>query len=577
MAELFPMVIAVSGTHGKTSISSMIIHILEKAGFSPGYLVGGNLPGKIWNGTAGNKEIFVCEADESDGTHIAIHASCAVVSNIEDDHVWNFANEKMLLDNFHSFAFSAPRLVYNAGEKTDLLYKGKHPDLCRVTLEERKSILMKGFLYHFPLYQKENAFLAAKCVEKCLQIPLEKCLEYLQDFRGVGRRLTIHYEGLQYTLIEDYAHHPTEVKASLRSLREMYPDRELILIFQPHRYARLERYFKEFAAELGGKEYSPDKVYIAPVFAAWSERGNVDAADLVSATGEKAFLLCGTWEEMGEKVISSIKKDPAGKGKKRKVIAVYGAGDVIKILPFLKEPLRKMDMGEKTAVVIAAGGSSRRYGAKNKLFEELDSLPVFLHCLKNFVPYLPDGHVVLTVPEAWKEDFALLLEKYAFLFNGKKVLLTLGGTCREESVFNGIKKLPGTCEYIAIHDAARPFADSSLLLETLYKAEIFGGCIAAKKVTDTIKETDENSCVKRTVPRENLWSVQTPQTFRKDILLEAFEKGKEELKNFTDDSSLVERFTSCKVGVAETCSANIKVTFPEDLLFAQMLSNAKKR
>ena len=572
VAELFPTVIAVSGTHGKTSISSMIVHILEKASFTPGYLIGGNLPGKTWNGSAGNKEIFVCEADESDGTHTAIHASCAVVSNIEDDHVWNFASEGVLLDNFRSFAFSAPHLVYNAGEKTDLLYKGKHPDHYRITEVERNDLSVRKRLRNFPLYQKENAFLAAKCVEKLFQIPCLKALEFLADFAGVGRRLTVHYEGLEYTLIEDYAHHPTEVEASLRSLREMYPESILYLVFQPHRYARLERYFEEFAGELGRKEYSPDKVYVAPVFAAWSETGKVGAEDLVASLGKNAQLLAGSWENMAEKVLCSVKeKDGAGEKKKRKVIAVLGAGDVVKILPFLKEPLKEKDMGEKTGVVIAAGGSSSRYGAKNKLFEELDSLPVFLHCLKNFVPYLPDEHVVLTVPQALKEDFARLLEKYQYLFKGKNVVLVNGGSCREESVYNGVKALPEECGYIAVHDAARPFADHFLLLETLYGAEISGGSIAAKKVTDTIKETDEKGLVARTVPRENLWAVQTPQTFRRDILLEAFCKGKEELKKFTDDSSLVERFTSCKVGITETVKPNIKVTFPEDLLFAQML------
>ena len=575
VAKLFPFVIAVSGTHGKTSISSMVVHILEKAGFDPGYLIGGLLPGKIWNGTAGNKKVFVCEADESDGTHTAIHASCAVVSNIEDDHVWNFESEEVLLDNFRAFAFASPLLVYNAGNKTDLLYKGKHTNFCRVTPEEREEFSIKKSLRHFPLYQKENSFLAAKCVEKCFDIPLKKALEYLQDFAGVGRRLTVHYEGLECTLIEDYAHHPAEVRACLLSLREMYPESELVLVFQPHRYARLERYFEEFAGELGKKDYSPDKVFVAPVFAAWSETGKVGADELVSAIGEKGELLSGTWKEMGEKVISSVKKDFSGNKAKRKVIAVAGAGDVVKILPFLKGPLKEMDMGEKTGVVIAAGGSSSRYGAKNKLFEELDSLPVFLHCLKNFVPFLPEKHVVLTVPEALKEDFARLLEKYQYLFRGKNVLLVNGGSCREESVYHGIMALPQECEYIAVHDAARPFADHRLLLTTLYGAEKSGGCIAAKKVTDTIKETDENTLVKRTVPRENLWSVQTPQTFRKEVLLDAFAKGKDELKTFTDDSSLVEKFTSCKTAIAENGKPNIKVTFPEDLLFAEMLFASK--
>lgn len=570
ISQLFSCVIAVTGTHGKTSISSMILHILEKAGFSPGYLTGGEIPGREWSGSAGDKKIFICEADESDGTHTLVQPACAVVSNIEDDHVWNFASENMLLENFRSFGFSAPCLVYNEGEKTDLLYYGKHENSLRVEKKEREKYA--SLLKIFPLYQKENAFLAAKCVEKVFQKPLEESLQYLQDFPGVGRRLTLHYQALEYTLIEDYAHHPSEVAASLKSLRKMYKNSELYLVFQPHRYARLERYFSEFISQLKEKEYSPEKVYIAPVFAAWTEKGKMGAGNLAEKVGKKAQLLEGSWEEMAETVMKGIpeRKETLSETK-RVVIAVMGAGDVQKILPFLKEKLKKRDCGERTGVIVAAGGSSRRYGEKNKLFEPLGGLELFLYALADFVPFLPSGHLVLVVPSLWKKEFAFFLEKYAYMWKGKKILLAEGGSCREESVYNGIQALPEKCRILAIHDAARPFAGTLLLLKTVLGAEKYGGSIAAKRVTDTIKETDENGVILRTVDRERLRAVQTPQTFRKEILLEAFDKGKDFLANYTDDSSLVEEYTSCCPVAMENNGENIKITYPEDLFFAERL------
>ena len=574
VARLFPCVIAVSGTHGKTSTSSMIVHILEKAGRDPDYLIGGNLPGRTWSGRGEGKKIFVCEADESDGTHTAVHASCAVVSNIEDDHVWNFAHEGDLLDNFRSFAFSAPLLVYNAGEKTDLLYLGRHPSSCRITKEDREAPEVKTLLKAFPFYQKENAFLAAKSVEKCLGIPLADCLQYLQDFPGVERRLSVHHQGLDYTLVEDYAHHPSEVAASLKSLREMYPTEPLFLVFQPHRYARLERYFSQFVSVLGEKEYSPEKVFVAPVFAAWTDTGKVGSPQLAAALGKRGELLAGSWENMARKVLSFLPEDRKGK---RIVLAVLGAGDVRKILPILGKELRSRDRGEVSGVIVAAGGASRRYGERNKLLEELEKIPLFLHSLKNFAPFLPSEHIVLVVPASRKEEFASLLEKYAFLFRGKKILLAEGGSCREESVRNGLSLLPENCKYIAVHDAARPFADHNLLAATVDGAEKHGGCLAAGKVTDTIKETDEEGRVIRTIPRTLLYAAETPQTFRREILLEAFQKGLKELEKFTDDASLVEKFSSCRPVVAVSETFNGKITYSSDLALAEYLLEKREK
>ncbi|MBO4630460.1 MAG: hypothetical protein J5858_00915, partial [Lentisphaeria bacterium] len=124
ITELFPCVIAVSGSHGKTSVTAMIVHLLQKTGHAPGFLIGGKPRNSGTSGSAGAGEIFVCEADESDGTHTAIHSTLAVVTNMEDDHVWNFASPECLERNFRQFARQGRKLL-----APNLPAFSDHPDL----------------------------------------------------------------------------------------------------------------------------------------------------------------------------------------------------------------------------------------------------------------------------------------------------------------------------------------------------------------------------------------------------------------------------------------------------------------
>ena len=125
--------------------------------------------------------------------------------------------------------------------------------------------------------------------------------------------------------MEDYAHHPTELRASLTAFREIFPDRRLVVLFQPHRYARLERYFTEFAEVLA----LADRVFVTPVFAAWTASGKYSSADLAAAIGAKADAVTGSWEEIAQNVSGTLQ---AGD-----LIAVIGAGDLKDVI----EPLKK--------------------------------------------------------------------------------------------------------------------------------------------------------------------------------------------------------------------------------------------
>jgi len=313
-ADSYTRPVAVSGSHGKTSVSAMLAWLLRELGANPGYMIGGAVTGWESAGTAGNGDLFITEADESDGTHALLHPHLGIVTNVEDDHAWNLGGFEVLERNFRTFAGQSANLLYCASEETDRLFKN-HPHAVRLELDG----LPDGFLPGFGHFQRLDGMIAVKAAE-LLGFDATEAEKVLRGFPGVERRLSVRWNGAA-TVIEDYAHHPTELRESIRSLRELYPGRRLVVIFQPHRYARLERYFDEFTVELK----NADRVFVTPVFAAWTGSGKYTSEDLAAAVGGTA--LAGTWDEMGARAGLELKKGD--------VAAIIGAGDLPKILPSL--------------------------------------------------------------------------------------------------------------------------------------------------------------------------------------------------------------------------------------------------
>ena len=260
---------------------------------------------------------------------------------------------------------------------------------------------------------------------------------------------------------------------------------------------------------------------------------------------------------MAEQVSASLKEND--------LAAVIGAGDIKEIIaPLRRRIIRIPDLG----LVIAAGGSSTRFGHGNKLFCKLNGYPVFIHCLQRLLPAVRPGYAVMSVPEVWREEFAEQLAEY-FPEALSHMKLVNGGKTRTESVKNALAALPEDVRIVAVHDAARPLITAEALIACVGECRKYGGAVSAHRVSDTVKETDENGIVTRTVPREGLWAVQTPQVFQLDLLLKAYEEAEKQGGLFTDDASLIENFTSARVKLVENRVPNIKITYPEDLLFAE--------
>ena len=459
-AALFPCVIAVSGSHGKTSVTAMIVHILKTAGLSPGFLVGGKIRNSELSGSAGAGKIFVCEADESDGTHTAVHSSIAVVTNVEDDHVWNFSSPECLIRNFRQFAMQGKILLSPALP----IFSG-HPD--SRTIRPPDEIEKDQRFRHFAHFAKIDLEIAVEAVTALGLLSRNEALQAAAAFPGVARRMEIHGASDSFLLYEDYAHHPTELAESIGSFRKLFPDRKLKVIFQPHRYARLERYFDDFVRVLK----SLDQVFITPVFAAWTASGPVDSGKLAERIGTQACLLSGSWKNMAEQVRGNVQ---AGD-----LVAVIGAGDVREIIP----PLQELLFGP-VGLILPAGGSSSRYGLGNKLFERIHGEPLFIRTIKALTggdPYC----IVMAVPDSQKAEFERLIREF---LPDQNITLVHGGKTRTESVFNALKALPPNIGIAAVHDAARPLIRHSVLLECAEAAMVCGGAIAARPQTDTMKE-----------------------------------------------------------------------------------------
>ena len=222
----------------------------------------------------------------------------------------------------------------------------------------------------------------------------------------------------------------------------------------------------------------------------------------------------------------------------------------------------KMGNEQKAGVVIAAGGASRRMG-EDKLFALLGGKPLLARVIETCQECQLVSQIVVVVNEENLER----CRKMAAEKKWSKVSdVCQGGERRQDSVANGIAQLRN-CEWVVIHDGARPLLTVDLIERGLEAAGETGAAVAAVPVKDTIKVAGDDRIVHQTPPRQNLWAVQTPQVFRTDIITEAYSRA---TGNVTDDASLVEQL-GYKVKLYMGSYDNIKVTTPDDLALAEIL------
>lgn len=220
-----------------------------------------------------------------------------------------------------------------------------------------------------------------------------------------------------------------------------------------------------------------------------------------------------------------------------------------------------------TAIFPAAGSSTRMGSGVNKNLLKLAGEPILIRTLKTFSQVERIKFLIVAVAEHEVETVEKLLSATK---NLKSWRVTIGGSERQYSIANALKLLPDDAEIILVHDAARPFISVQTIDNVIDAVEQFGGAIAAVPAKDTIKIVDEEGFVKYTPPRREMAVVQTPQGFKREILLRAYDKAAEENFLGTDDSSLVERL-GVRVKVVTSRYENIKITTPEDIHVAETI------
>lgn len=350
LAELMRMKygIAIAGTHGKTTTTSMVATILATAGWDPTAVIGGKLNSLGSNAKLGQGEFLVAEADESDGSFLHLSPTVAVVTNIDAEHLDFYSGIGQIKETFLHFVNKVPfygfavlcidhpnvQELLPAVTKTVVTYGfSRHADYradatapkdggSRFTIVRRGEVLGEAFLSVPGRHNVANA-LAASAVALEIGVPFESVRDGLAAYKGVARRFQIKGERNGVTVVDDYGHHPEEVKATLLAAREAYPGRRIAVSFQPHRFSRTKALFRDFLSAF----HEADLLFLHDVYAAGEEPiAGADASALcdgIVAAGHTGVFAAGKVGGDGE--LSVLARLSPGD-----VYLTMGAGDIWK-------------------------------------------------------------------------------------------------------------------------------------------------------------------------------------------------------------------------------------------------------
>jgi 2-C-methyl-D-erythritol 4-phosphate cytidylyltransferase len=224
-----------------------------------------------------------------------------------------------------------------------------------------------------------------------------------------------------------------------------------------------------------------------------------------------------------------------------------------------------------SSIIVAAGKGTRMGANVDKLWLEVTGWPVIAHTWKKFNDAKCVDEIILVVRDGMQSEFSKLAAQFKF---SKPFRIVIGGAERQDSVWNGLEALSSKTEIVAIQDAARPCTSEKLIAATIQAARETGAAVAAQPVTDTIKESADGKIISRTLDRAKLWSVQTPQTFRVEVIRRAIATAREKKMILTDDTAACELIGQA-VRLVKSYSPNPKVTVPGDLPFIENLLRSK--
>jgi UDP-N-acetylmuramate--alanine ligase len=337
--------IAVSGAHGKTTTTSLVAAILGRGGLDPTVVIGGKLKSLDTNALLGKGDFIVAEADESDGSFLRYSPSIAVVTNIDNEHLDYYKDLDNIKSVFLEFLDRVPFygvsvLCLDNEPIQDILPKIKKRfttyGLSSQADVTAKNIISEGYGSRFSVHRQgeklgdialnlpgqHNIYnsLAGIVVGMELDIPFEVIKQALETMEGVQRRMEIKGEKNGIIVMDDYGHHPTEIKSTLKALDECWPDRRKVVVFQPHRYSRTKALFDDFARSF----YQSDLLVVLPIYPAGEQPienvGGKGLAKAVSEHGHKNVLFKNSQDEALLFLRETLTEND--------VLLTLGAGDV---------------------------------------------------------------------------------------------------------------------------------------------------------------------------------------------------------------------------------------------------------
>ncbi|TRZ95981.1 UDP-N-acetylmuramate--L-alanine ligase [bacterium] len=358
LADLMQQKIAITiaGSHGKTTTTSLISYMLIEAGLCPTVAIGGILKNIDTNACLGSGEFFIAEADESDGSFLNYAPKYSIITNIDHEHLDYYHNFDNELTAFRDFVKRTKKggCVFACSDDANLLnlisgYKGRHLffGLNNPADIYAKNIQLNGLTSDFDCFFKDKfishfhlALGGLHNISNCLAViglGLELDIELghmrrsLEGYKGVGRRLEVKFKSDKYLLIDDYAHHPTEIKATLAAIANLKARRKIV-VFQPHRYSRTQLLLDELAKSFAEADY----LVISDIYAA-SEQPieGINAQVLLEKT--KEFSLNKEIVYLEKEKIAGHIKEIIRPGD---LVITLGAGDISKVSDALAEKLR---------------------------------------------------------------------------------------------------------------------------------------------------------------------------------------------------------------------------------------------
>lgn len=362
LAELMRMKygVAVAGTHGKTTTTSMLAQVLHHAGLDPTIVIGGRLDAIGASAKLGAGEFMVAEADESDGSFMLLDPTVAVITNIDPEHLEHWGSMDALVQGFREFAGKVPFFGFSALCLDHPVVQSLIPSLRRKTvtyglgaqsevrgeslsfdgIDARFQVRWRGDLLgeiHLAMPGEHNVSnaLASIAVGLELDIPFDRIQAGLEGFTGVDRRFSIRADlkspDGDITIIDDYGHHPTEIRATLGAAAQAWPDRRIVAVFQPHRYTRVRDLMDEFQRAFN----DADQVVVCPVYRA-GERPieGVDHERIAAGMVEHGHRGVTRVDSLDEASAHLLEQTRPGD-----VVITLGAGDVATICTTLGEGL----------------------------------------------------------------------------------------------------------------------------------------------------------------------------------------------------------------------------------------------